>query len=245
MDGPLRWVVAILFVAAIIALIDVRSRDARAWRADGAAGRGPDGRHGHLMVEAAAPARHISTQQAAFIGVAAMVGAGIFSLLGAAGEVAGAAVWLSFLLAGAIAALQGYSFAQARCQVPVRRRPARVRQPGLRRGPRLDDRRLADYIANGIVTAMVALSFGSYASSAFAGDNAAWVKIFAVRPPRDDDDPERRGLDARRPGPEPRRLRRHRHPGGLLRRDDRERRAGLPRPVDVSRRPGHRRRAWP
>src|SRR4030095_10225812 len=36
------------------------------------------------------------------------------------------------------------------------------------------------YIANGIVTAMVALSFGSYASSAFAGDNAAWVKIFAV-----------------------------------------------------------------
>ena len=33
-----------------------------------------------------APAkRYISTQQAAFIGVAAMVGAGIFSLLGAAG----------------------------------------------------------------------------------------------------------------------------------------------------------------
>ena len=27
---------------------------------------------------------------------------------------------------------------------------------------------------------MVALSFGSYASSAFAGGNAAWVKIFAV-----------------------------------------------------------------
>ena len=36
------------------------------------------------------------------------------------------------------------------------------------------------YIANGIVTAMVALSFGSYASSAFAGDNVVWVKIFAV-----------------------------------------------------------------
>ena len=73
------------------------------------------------MVEAAAPARHISTQQAAFIGVAAMVGAGIFSLLGAAGEVAGAAVWLSFLLAGGIAALQGYSFASS---VPSSRPPA-------------------------------------------------------------------------------------------------------------------------
>jgi hypothetical protein len=34
--------------------------------------------------------------QAAFIGVAAMVG--VFSLLGAAGELAGAAVWISFLV---------------------------------------------------------------------------------------------------------------------------------------------------
>ena len=34
----------------------------------------------------------LNVRQAAFIGVGAMVGAGIFSLLGAAGEVAGAAV---------------------------------------------------------------------------------------------------------------------------------------------------------
>src|SRR6187397_1810583 len=66
-----------------------------------------------------APAkRYISTQQAAFIGVAAMVGAGIFSLLGAAGEVPGAAVCLSFLLAGGIAALQGYSFAKLGAKFP-------------------------------------------------------------------------------------------------------------------------------
>ena len=57
-----------------------------------------------------APRRHVSTREAAFIGVGAMVGAGIFSLLGTAGEVAGTAVWLSFVLAGVIAALQGYSF---------------------------------------------------------------------------------------------------------------------------------------
>ena len=47
-----------------------------------------------------------------------MVGAGIFSLLGAAGEVAGAAVWLSFLLAGGIAALQGYSFGKLGARFP-------------------------------------------------------------------------------------------------------------------------------
>ncbi len=87
---------------------------------------------------------HVSTRQAAFIGVGAMVGAGIFSLLGAAGEVAGAAVWLSFLLAGVIAALQGYSFAKLGAKYPVGRRPPRVRQSGLRRRPHRDRDCVAD-----------------------------------------------------------------------------------------------------
>ena len=47
-----------------------------------------------------------------------MVGAGIFSLLGAAGEVAGAAVWVSFLIAGIVAMLQGYSFAKFGARFP-------------------------------------------------------------------------------------------------------------------------------
>ena len=68
--------------------------------------------------DAGGPARPLTTRQAAFIGVGAMVGAGIFSLLGAAGEVAGAAVWLSFLIAGAIAMLQGYSFAKLGAKFP-------------------------------------------------------------------------------------------------------------------------------
>src|SRR5437773_8283799 len=62
--------------------------------------------------------KYLTVRQAAFIGVGAMVGAGIFALLGAAGEVAGAAVWLSFLLAGVFAALQGYSFARLGARYP-------------------------------------------------------------------------------------------------------------------------------
>jgi len=85
---------------------------------------------------------HLSVRQAAFIGVGAMVGAGIFALLGAAGEVAGAAVWLSFLLAGIVAALQGYSFAKfgARypsaggCSSTSRRGSATGTSPGSQRG---------------------------------------------------------------------------------------------------------------
>ena len=62
----------------------------------------------------------LGVRQAAFIGVGAMVGAGIFALLGAAGEVAGAAVWVSFLLAGGVAGLQGYSFAKFGARWPTR-----------------------------------------------------------------------------------------------------------------------------
>ena len=64
--------------------------------------------------------KYLSVRQAAFIGVGAMVGAGIFALLGAAGEVAGAAVWLSFLIAGFVAVLQGYSFAKLGAHLRIR-----------------------------------------------------------------------------------------------------------------------------
>ena len=36
------------------------------------------------------------------------------------------------------------------------------------------------YLANAIVTAMVAVSFGSYAASTFAGESQAWTKVFAA-----------------------------------------------------------------
>jgi len=72
-----------------------------------------------------ATTRRFTVRQAAFIGVGAMVGAGIFSLLGAAGEVAGAAVWVSFLIAGGIAMLQGYSFAKFGSPTKKARAPAR------------------------------------------------------------------------------------------------------------------------
>ena len=46
----------------------------------------------------------MSVLGAVFLGVGAMVGAGIFALLGEAGALAGSATWLSFLLGGVIAA---------------------------------------------------------------------------------------------------------------------------------------------
>jgi amino acid transporter len=122
----------------------------------------------------------LNVRQAAFIGVGAMVGAGIFALLGAAGEVAGAAVWLSFLIAGAVAGLQGYSFAKFGSRYPS----AGGLLEYVARG--FGDGHVTGVIAwlllgaNAIITGMVAVSFGSYASSAVADGSTAWVKVFAV-----------------------------------------------------------------
>ena len=122
----------------------------------------------------------MNVRQAAFIGVGAMVGAGIFSLLGAAGEVAGAAGWVSFLIAGGIAMLQGYSFAKFGSAFPSAGGMLEYVARGFGQGHVSAITAWLVYIANIIVTAMVAVSFGSYASSMFADESAAWAKVFAV-----------------------------------------------------------------
>lgn len=125
------------------------------------------------------PAR-LTVRQAAFIGVGAMVGAGIFSLLGAAGEVAGAAVWLSFVIAGCIALLQGYSFAKFGARYPSAGGLLEYVAAGFGLGLVTGVTAWLTYSANLLVTAMVAVSFGSYASTMFTDDSAVWVKIFAA-----------------------------------------------------------------
>ena len=124
--------------------------------------------------------RKLTVRQAAFIGVGAMVGAGIFSLLGAAGEVAGAAVWLSFLIAGAIAILQGYSFAKFGARYPSAAGLLEYVVRGLGNGHLTGIIAWLILAANAIITGMVAVSFGSYASAALADGSTAWIKVFAV-----------------------------------------------------------------
>jgi hypothetical protein len=62
----------------------------------------------------------MSVRGAVFLGVGSMVGAGIFALLGEAGAVAGAAVWVSFLLAGVVAGLLGYTAVTLGVRFPSR-----------------------------------------------------------------------------------------------------------------------------
>ncbi len=128
------------------------------------------------------PRTSISVRQAAFIGVGAMVGAGIFALLGEAGAVAGAAVWLSFAIAGIIAAFQGYSFAKFGARYPSAGGLLEYIARGFGDGHTTGATCWLTYAANIVVTALVAVSFGSYAASLVIGDDASigWVKLFAI-----------------------------------------------------------------
>ena len=108
-----------------------------------------------------------------------MVGAGIFALLGSAGEVAGSAVWISFLLAGGVAALQGYSFAKMGARYPSAGGFLEYVVRGWGMGHFTGVIAWLLLSVNAIITAMVAVSFGSYASSAVA-DNDHWVTAFAI-----------------------------------------------------------------
>jgi amino acid transporter len=124
--------------------------------------------------------RYVTTREAAFIGVGSMVGAGIFSLLGSTGAVAGAAVWLSFALAGVIAALQGYSFARLGARYPSAGGLLEYINKGFGEGHSATVIAWLLFWTNAIVTAMVAVSFGSYAASALGTTDPFATKAFSV-----------------------------------------------------------------
>ncbi|NYI60522.1 APC family permease [Cellulomonas soli] len=105
---------------------------------------------------------------AAVLGIGAMVGAGIFALLGQAGAVAGSATWLSFLLAGVVAALLGYSVAKLGARYPSGGGIITFLLEGFGPGHMTAITSWLLYFASIIVTSMVAVSFGSYGASLLA-----------------------------------------------------------------------------
>jgi amino acid transporter len=117
--------------------------------------------------------RQIGVFDAAFLGVGAMVGAGIFALLGEAGAIAGSAVWLSFLIAGVIAILQGYSFAKLGTRYPSQGGTIEYLVQGFGNGHLTGVVSWLFYVVGQVITVMVALSFGSYAGVLFFGEDVS------------------------------------------------------------------------
>ena len=121
----------------------------------------------------------VSVVGAAFLGVGAMVGAGIFALLGEAGAIAGSAVWLSFMVAGLIAGLLGYTVAKLGVRYPSSGGLIAYLIEAFGKSHLTGVASWLFYFAGLIVTAMVAVSFGSYGVSLFLGDDAAggWANV--------------------------------------------------------------------
>jgi amino acid transporter len=123
----------------------------------------------------------VTVRGAAFLGIGAMIGAGIFALLGEAGAVAGSAVWLSFLLAGIVALLLGYNVVKLGVRYPSSGGLIAYLLAGFGNGRLVGIAGWLGYFAAiVIVCSMVAVAFGSYATSLFVGDNAggAWDNVF-------------------------------------------------------------------
>jgi len=122
----------------------------------------------------------MTVRGAAFLGVGSMVGAGIFALLGEAGAVAGSAVWLSFLIAGIVAGLQGYAVAKLGARYPSSGGIVTFLLDGYGRGHITAITSWLLYFAALIVTAMVSVSFGSYGSALFFDDSATAAKVLTT-----------------------------------------------------------------
>jgi amino acid transporter len=123
----------------------------------------------------------LTLRGATFLGIGSMIGAGIFALLGEAGAVAGAAVWLSFLIGGVVAMLLGYVCVKLGTRYPSSGGLITYLVEGFGKGRLVGIASWLGYMAAiVIVTAMIAVSFGSYATALFVGNDAAswWHHLF-------------------------------------------------------------------
>ncbi len=123
----------------------------------------------------------MTVRGAAFLGIGAMVGAGIFALLGEAGAVAGAAAWISFLLAGVVSVLIGYNVVKLGVRYPSSGGLFTYLLEGFGNGRLLGIAAWLGYMsAVLIVCSMCAVSFGDYAVSLFVSDDgwSGWDNVF-------------------------------------------------------------------
>ncbi len=118
---------------------------------------------------------------AIFLGIGSMVGAGIFVLLGEAGAIAGNLVWISFVFGGIIALLSGYSLAKLASIYPSRGGIVEYLVQCYGEGVFSGAVSVLFYLSAMVAIAMVAKTFGTYASVMINGsDSKLWVDIYSV-----------------------------------------------------------------
>lgn len=115
------------------------------------------------------------------IGVGAMVGAGIFSIFGVATQIAGNAVYISFIIAGLIALLSTYSFAKLGATFPSAGGPVEFLVRGFGDGILSGGLNILLWTGYVFGLALYAKGFSYYAVTFLpAGSSPIWSNVFAT-----------------------------------------------------------------
>jgi len=118
---------------------------------------------------------------AVFLGIGSMVGAGIFIVIGEAGSIAGVLIIVSFLIAGLIALLCGYSLAKLAIAYPSRGGIIEYLVQTYGEGFFSGSLGVLFYMAQLVALAAVSKSFGTYAATYMAGGvTEFWTNVYAV-----------------------------------------------------------------
>ncbi len=114
------------------------------------------------------------------LGIGAMVGAGIFALLGVVALAAGDETYISFLLGGGIALLSGYSYAKLATRYPDAGGIATFFDKAFGAGRLSGTLSLIFLLTIAATIGMVAKAFGAYAATLALGhSDELWVNGFA------------------------------------------------------------------
>lgn len=116
----------------------------------------------------------------AAMGVGAMVGAGIFALLGQVALIAGAASPVAFILGGVVALLSGYSFAKLGVRFPDAGGLSTFFDRGFGNGTLSGTLSLIYLLTLAVCVALLAKAFGTYAAALVALQaSSLWIDVFA------------------------------------------------------------------
>lgn len=115
------------------------------------------------------------------LGVGAMIGAGIFALMGQAGAIAGKAVYISFILGGIVAAISGYSLAKLGARFPAAGGIVEYLVQSFGVNVFTGGISVMLYLASLIALALLAKAFGSYTAALLnLKGSLIYTNIFAL-----------------------------------------------------------------
>ena len=118
----------------------------------------------------------------AALGIGAMVGAGIFALLGQVALIARGEAWIAFVLGGIIAMFSGYSYARLAAKYPSDTGVVAFFDAAFPSRAAAGSLSLVYLMTLAVSSALIAKSFGAYAARLAFGEGASpvWIAAFAT-----------------------------------------------------------------